>query len=190
LEQLPDRLLTADLVFVATSAGRQILSRPLVRRAVRSRVRPLAVIDLSVPRNVDPSVSQESGVVLLDLDDLGAQQPGTAAEGSDLAAAERAASEAAQTYLGQLRTRRAGPLITELRTRLEAICLDRLRDSLRGTAGTTLTDEALEHTAHAIAGAVAHSPTMLLRTAAGRSDESLLALLTDAFDLRTANDPA
>jgi hypothetical protein len=53
-----------------------------------------------------------------------------------------------------------------------------------------LTDEALEHTAHAIAGAVAHPPTMLLRTAAGQSDDGLLALLTDALDLRTATDPA
>jgi glutamyl-tRNA reductase len=187
LEELPARIRSADAVFVATSAGRHLLTREVVQAAMDGRDRPLALVDLSVPRNVDPAVSREPGVTLFDLDDLNHDELVPSAPAAVLQEAERAAAAAARAYLEQLRIREAGPLITELRTRLEDVCLDKLRDGLRSSG---LPDEALRQTAQAVARAVAHPPTLLLRTAAGRSDGDLLSLLVGAFELRTTDDPA
>jgi glutamyl-tRNA reductase len=178
LEELPLRLAAADLVFVATSAGRRLLSGEQVSFALQGRPgRRLVLFDLSVPRNVDPDVQQTTGVRLLDLDDLqSAEQRDT----SDMAAVELAVLVAAESFCAEVRSRTAGPLIAALRNRIEEVCLDQLQRAARGHA---LTDEALARMASSVAGAVAHSPTLLARNAAAEGDLDSLALLAAAFRL-------
>jgi glutamyl-tRNA reductase len=66
-----DALLTAsDLVFVATSAGHPVITAARLADAVRPGGRELSVLDLSVPRNVEPSARSVPGIRLFDLDDL------------------------------------------------------------------------------------------------------------------------
>jgi len=66
---LPNALTTADLVFAATGASRPVVSREQLVRALGAS-RPMTVLDLGVPRNVDPTARDLPGVTLLDLDDL------------------------------------------------------------------------------------------------------------------------
>ena len=182
LEELPARLESADVVFVATSAGRRLLNADLVATAMSQRAdRGLVIVDLSVPRNVDPDVACVPGVTLLDLDDLADRRERTSAlDGRHLAAVEAAAQSAAERYLAGLRSREAGPLISALRERIEELCLAQLR---RTAAGQSASDEHLVRMASAVAGAVAHPPTMLMREAAAQGDTELLDQVARAFRL-------
>jgi len=184
LEELPARLATADVVFVATSAGRQILRAELVSAVVAARPdRPLTVVDLSLPRNVDPAVDAVPGVRLLDLDDLGDAGSGIAPDLWALEGAEVATATAAEDYCALVRSRRAGPTISALRDGVEQAALAQLRRTAKGLG---LPEDVLAHMAHAVAGAVAHRPTVLARQAAADEDDATLALLRAAFGLADA----
>jgi glutamyl-tRNA reductase len=181
LEELASRLATADVVFVATSAGRRILRAEVVREVVAGRPgRPLTIVDLSLPRNVDPAVVDVTGVRLLDLDDLSDAGSGAVPDMWALEAAEMSTSAAAEAYCAGIRSRRAGPTITALRTSVEEAALEQLRRTAKGLG---LPDDALTRMASAVAGAVAHVPAVLARQAAADEDEATLALLRSAFGL-------
>ncbi len=71
LDQLPAQLLEADIVISSTSAPSYLLSHSAVAWAMRSRrQRPLCLVDLGVPRNIDPAVGSLENVYLFDVDDL------------------------------------------------------------------------------------------------------------------------
>ena len=71
LATLGPELVAADLVVACTGAPTPVLHRAAVARAVRLREgRPLVIVDLALPRDVDPAVASLDGVVLLDIDDL------------------------------------------------------------------------------------------------------------------------
>jgi glutamyl-tRNA reductase len=188
LDELPQRLVTADVVFVATSAGRRILTAQAVTQACAGRSgRPLTIVDLSLPRNVDPAVAEVDGVRLLDLDDLGDAGSGVSADAGAVAAAQTVTDAAAEEYCADVRSRRAGPLIGSLRDHLQETCLEQLR---RVARGMDLPEEALARMASAVAGAVAHRPSVLARQAAAEDDEAALAMLRAAFGVDGIEDSA
>ena len=181
LEDLPERLPVADVVFVATSAGRQLLSVELVEHILeRGPLRGLTIVDLSLPRNVDPAVREIPGVRLLDLDELGDRARGVMPDPWEVRAVEAATRAAAEAFLAEIRSRRAGPTINSLRTGVESTALEQLRRTARGLG---LSEEMLRRMASAVAGAVAHEPTRLARAAAAENDEQSLALIRAAFGL-------
>ncbi|MBX5436584.1 MAG: glutamyl-tRNA reductase [Alicyclobacillaceae bacterium] len=69
-EQLDAELAAADVVFSSTGAGSYVVSEADVERAVRRRVSPLVLIDIAVPRDIDPRAGRHEGVYLYDIDDL------------------------------------------------------------------------------------------------------------------------
>jgi glutamyl-tRNA reductase len=180
LSELPLWLAAADVVFVATSAGHALVGTDLVRTAMGGRAdRRLVLVDLSVPRNVAAAVAGIPDVMLLDLDDLGDVADGaTALTGAELHAVEEATSTAVAAYLAELRSRAAGPAIRALREHLREVCLHQLR---RTAHGGLLDDETLDRMASAVAGAVAHGPTTLLRGAAALGDDAALCQVARAF---------
>lgn len=185
ISELPLWLAAADVVFVATSAGRALVGSDLVRTAVRGRPdRRLVLVDLSVPRNVAPAVAGIPGVMLLDLDDLGDVADGSAAlTGAELGAVEDATDTAVSAYLAELRSRAAGPAIRALREQLREVCLHQLR---RTAPGATLDEGTLDRMASAVAGAMAHGPTTLLRGAAAQGDDAALCRVARAFRIEPA----
>jgi len=181
LADLPARLPAADAVFVATSAGRQILSSDLVAAVMCDRPgRPLTIVDLSLPRNVDPAVVDVPGVRLLNLDDLSDGVGGPELDCWTTTAVEASTRAAAVAYVAELRSRRAGPTIKELRTSMEETAYEQLR---RTTRGLDLPDDVVRRMASAVAGAVAHQPTVVARRAAADDDAQTLSVLCAAFGL-------
>ena len=115
-EDLPDLLAVAELVVVATSASRPVVSAEQLSAALDGRPgRRLVVIDLGMPRNVHPQARQLPGVRLFDLDDL--QRlccPAAAAPTAALLEAERVLEEEMARLEHSLRGRAAAPRLTEL----------------------------------------------------------------------------
>ena len=184
LPALTRGIAAADLLICATSAAQHVVTVDHVSRAMTGRTRPLTVVDLSVPRNVDAAVAHVPGVTLIDLEGLaddGTAEPGLAAA---LSTAAAMASAAAGRFAEGLAAREAGPVIAALRLRVEEICHDELaRTASRGD----LDSNALARSAHAIAGKLMHRPTIAARQAAAAGDAEGLRRLCDMFGVPLAD---
>jgi glutamyl-tRNA reductase len=127
----------ADIVVTATGASEPVLSRAAVEEAMRGRRnRPLFVIDIALPRDVEPAVADLEQVFLYHIDDLQTiVSENLARRGSELASAEAIVAEEVQRFAQWLQSREIVPTIVGLRQRFESIRrseLQRLEPKMAG----------------------------------------------------------
>ncbi len=133
-----DRALTAaDIVVSATGAPHPIVTRDRVHRAMRGRtMRPLFIIDIAVPRDVEGAAGDLEQVFLYNIDDLqGIVSENLAKRGSEVARAETIVGEEVEAFLSWSRSRAVVPTVVALRRRFEAVRqseLTRLQPKLAG----------------------------------------------------------
>jgi glutamyl-tRNA reductase len=128
---------SCDIVIGATGALEPVLSHSVVETAVRTRRhRPLFIIDIALPRDVEPTVADLGDVFLYNLDDLQSiVRENLARRGDQVEQAEALVDEAVQLFTAWLRSRGAIPTVVALRQRFEAIRqaeLKRLEPRLTG----------------------------------------------------------
>jgi len=136
-EAMPHALVDADIVITGTGSPTPIISLPQVAAAMPpSRARPLFLIDIAVPRDVDPRAGEIEQVFLYNIDDLQAVvRENVARRGAEVGRAEQIVEEAVQKFSAWHRARGAVPTIVALRQRFEAIRkaeLERLEPKLAG----------------------------------------------------------
>jgi glutamyl-tRNA reductase len=169
IDALPAHLLAADLVVCGTAARRPILDAAMLAAArdVRAR-RPLVVLDIAVPRDVDPLAHTLDGVCLIDLDDLERLCPVDIRDRqAETDRVEARAAEAAATIDTWLRVRALGPAIAALRQQGEDVCRDELRRTFARLPSLEPRErEAIEELAERIANKLLHRPTLALRASA------------------------
>ncbi len=119
--ELDRALEECDVVLASTSSPVPLVAADAVERALERRGgRPLLLIDLSVPRNVERRVGSLAGVRLLDMDDLQAHvREGQAGRRGEARKAERLVDEGTDAFMRRMETFDLKPLIGELRGRLE-----------------------------------------------------------------------
>ena len=165
-DALAQGLADADVVIVATGAPHIVLHASDVRAAMTQRAaRPLVVIDLAVPRNVDPAAREIENVRLYDMDDLSAvvatHHPVAA---SALAAAEAIVAQEVAAFLEWQREREIAPRLVSLRAQAEEIRQREVKKILErwnlspeqqqmiDALATSLTNKLLYAAAHALKG--------------------------------------
>lgn len=190
LGQLSDALVGADAVLVASGAATAVLDtellKPVVRRRAEAGGDDLVVVDLSVPRNVEPAVRAMAGVALFDMDDL-TDHAGRAMEGrrQELAAARVVVAREIEQYHAEERARGAAPVVAALRGRLEDL---RRAELERHRRRLSELDEGQWAEVDAVVSDVlaklVHRPTVCLKEAAGTPrGERLVEALRALFDL-------
>lgn len=129
----------ADIVITATGSQRPIIGRDAVEAATgRRRVDPLFIIDIAVPRDVDPAVAEIEQVFLYNIDDLqGIVQENLARRGAEMARAEAIVAEELSRFTAWHRSRRAIPTVVALRQRFDDIRRAELRRLDAKLAGLT-----------------------------------------------------
>jgi glutamyl-tRNA reductase len=166
----------ADLLICATSAAHDVVTLQHVRTAMAQRARPLTVVDLSVPRNVDPAIAGVPGVRLLDLEGM---DDGALAD-PELSTALRAAAAltraAALRHAERLASHDIGPVLQALRRRVEECC----RQELVEADGRTLHPDQLDRTVRAAAAKRMHHPTVAFRAAVVAGDAGAVSALRQA----------
>lgn len=165
-DALPQRLAEVDIVIASSAAPGYVLTRDMVRRAVESRKnQPMFLIDIAVPRNIDPEVNKIEHAFLYDMDDLQRLAERNLDARRQLAVqAERIVAEEVARLESRLRARELAPTITGLQEQLEAIRRDML-ERYRSRLGPLTLDqeEALEALTRGIVGKIAHGPISEIR---------------------------
>jgi glutamyl-tRNA reductase len=179
--QLPEVLVAADVAVTATGSSIAVISRDLVQSVMRQRPhRPLFIIDIAVPRDVEPSAGDLEQVFLYNIDDL--QQivkDNLARRGAELSRAEAVVEEEALRFAHWLRSRDVIPTVVALRQRFEAIRrseLQRLDPKL-----AALPPEArarVDEVTRLIVEKLLVSPTERLKSL---DDETMLAVYSEAI---------
>jgi glutamyl-tRNA reductase len=182
LENAHAELARADLVLCAVAADGHVLA-PAHFAGVAG---PLLVIDLGVPRNIDPAVASLPAVTLLDMDTLSetvAQAIGVRQE--EAIEAQRIIEEEVDRYRTASRERGAAPVIAALRARLESLReteLERHRAQLADLSQAEW--EQVDQATRAAMAKLLHEPTMVLKETAGTPrGERLVEALRILFDL-------
>jgi glutamyl-tRNA reductase len=176
-ERLGAELERADVVVASTSCPRLIVSADQVASAlVRRRGRPLLLIDIAVPRDLDPAIGELAGCSLYNVDDLGAVGESRADTRAEFSRAEAIAAEEAGRFLAWRRSLEVVPAITSLRRRAEEIRADELeRANAKLGALSTAERRAVEAVTAQIVNKLLHAPTVRVKEAAERPDGALYA---------------
>jgi glutamyl-tRNA reductase len=190
LQDLGGALEAVDLVVSATGATALVVSEPLVRSAIVARSgRPLFLLDLAVPRDVEPSAGALEAVRLVDIaglrDSLSRREHDMAA---DLERAHDIIAEEVRRFAVRRRSERLAPLITALRDRGDAVArseLERFRSELAGLRPQERA--AVEALARGIVAKLLHDPIVRLkeRSAPG-ADAAYAATLAELFGIELA----
>jgi glutamyl-tRNA reductase len=173
MEDLPQLLGSMDLVICATSARNQVVTAAMVEKALRDRRnRGLVLIDLAMPRNVDPSAANCENVVVYGLDSLNVVVRASLAQRQQEAAlAERIVVDEIDELDAWLRGRAAMPLVLELRDHFERIRVAELDRSLKDCPPDERAN--LERVTRSIVNKLLQAPTVCLKTVNPHSPSGL-----------------
>jgi glutamyl-tRNA reductase len=167
LDELPQLLERADVVLCSTAAPAFVVTREAMARAVKARrYHPVFLVDLTLPRNVEPSANEVENVYVYDLDDLEnvAARNGEARE-AQVGKAEAIVEEELHALLTQARERASLPVLARLRAHAEALARAEVERTL---ASLPTLDEADQKRVRAMAAAIVnkllHAPTARLRS--------------------------
>ena len=187
IERLPQALVAADLVLTSTGAADIVITKDDIELAMQRRFgRPLLIVDIAVPRDVDPGVAEVPGVTLLDMDDLKAfAESSMDRRRREVARVRRIISAELERLRTERTAREVAPLVSALRTRGEDVRLaelDRFRSKLEGVDAKTA--EAIEALTRGIVAKLLHEPTVRVKETAGSGRGELYAdALSALFDL-------
>lgn len=188
LDGLADAIADSDLVVACTGSSTPLVTGEMVRQAIRRRrYRPMFILDLSVPRNVDPAVGELEEAYLYTIDDLREiAEHGHRKRSEALDAARVIVTGQAEAFDRWLNLHAAGETLKSLRQRAfeeRDRLLDQARRELENGRDA---DDVLARFGHRLTNRLLHAPSMQLRRAAEVTDEALMAaarkLLLDEND--------
>ncbi|HEX7091781.1 MAG TPA: glutamyl-tRNA reductase [Longimicrobiales bacterium] len=168
-EEVWPALAEADIVASATGAPHVVLTREAVARALPGGARkPLCILDIALPRDVEPEVGDLENVFLYDIDDLEQIVEGSLARRLDeVPAAERIVLQAAADYWSWYTARDVVPVIRSLRERVEVMRRKEVEKTLARLGHLSAEDRAaVDDLTRRLLAKVLHRPTVRLREAA------------------------
>jgi len=190
LDALAAHLPQADMVMSSTARpGHVILFEDVVRALEERRHRPMFMLDLAVPRDIDPRVAALEDVYLYTIDDL------RQVAGENVKTREAEAAVARQLidadvagFMAALKVRDAVPVIRELRGQAEAARDAALAEARRQLAAGQQPEAVLEQLAITLTNRLLHAPSAALREAAESGDATLAEAAARLF--RSGRDPS
>lgn len=189
-DQLEANLHRADIISSCTGSLHQVLSLSAVKQALKKRrYQPMLMIDLAVPRDIEPSVAELDSVYLYGVDDLQKVIDGNLARRQQAAVdAEVMVSQLAAQFMRQQRSEVAGPYIASFRQQaehLKQLELEKARQLL-AQGGDPM--QVLERLSNSLTAKLLHAPSQLIRHAAMYEEPEFLAWTLQELGLQEEQD--
>ncbi len=187
LSEVPGALADVDLLLTSTGAHSLLLEQADLEPLLEARAdRPLLIVDIAVPRDVDSSIGLLPGVTLLDMDDLRRfAEVGLKRRRGEVVAVQGIVNDELERFDAACSARAVAPLVATLHERAEQVRLDEVdRFSSRLDSLDDRQREAVEALTRGILGKLLHGPTVKLKDLAGTArGERLADALRDLYDL-------
>ncbi|MGD9158900.1 MAG: glutamyl-tRNA reductase [Desulfobacteraceae bacterium] len=186
-KELDSQLINADIVISSTAATDYIITADMIRKIARKRKnRPLFLIDIAVPRDIEPRVNNLDNVFLYDIDDLKeVVNENSEQRMQEAIVAERIIEEEVMKFVSWLETLDVVPTIVLLKDKIEAIRAAEIKKSLPGLG--ELTQEQIrniEILTSSMAEKIINDPIISLKKIAGRSSkDSYIDITRKLFNL-------
>jgi glutamyl-tRNA reductase len=187
LRDLAAQLHEHDIVVSCTASSLPILGKGMVERALKARRRlPMFMVDLAVPRDIEPEVAELDDVFLYTVDDLkGVVQGNLNARRSAVEQAEAIIDTQVSQFMHWMQVRESVPLIRALRDQAEDARRHELERALRLLAKGEEPKQVLESLSQGLTNKLMHAPTQALNEATGDERRSLADTLSRLFRIRT-----
>ncbi|MDH3947947.1 MAG: glutamyl-tRNA reductase [Gammaproteobacteria bacterium] len=186
LADMPARLAEADIIISSTASQLPILGKGAVERALKSRKhRPMFMVDIAVPRDIEPEVGDLSDVYLYTVDDLhevievGRQSREEAAE-----QAQDIIENQVEHYMGWLRSLEAVDTIRSYREQAEHLRDEAMQNARRQLAAGHDPEMVMSELARVLTQKLLHQPTVQMNRAAFEGREELLETVRELFNLK------
>jgi glutamyl-tRNA reductase len=185
LADLPGAMAAADVVISCTGAATPVITRDMVSAALASGRGALVILDLAMPRDVEPGVADLPGVAVIGMDQL--RDHATAVRGDDVAAVRAILEAELAAYQSAVDAARVAPTVVALRAKAAKVVdaeLARLagRLSADGLSGHAL--DEIAQTVRRVVDKLLHAPTVRVKELAGSpGGEEYAAALRVLFDL-------
>ncbi|MAZ78018.1 MAG: glutamyl-tRNA reductase [Legionellaceae bacterium] len=184
LNRLSDCLPNADIIFTATASTLPILGKGAVETALKKRNKPIVIIDIAVPRDVEPEVAELDQVHLYSIDDLkNAIQSNLQDRQHAAQKAEEMIVHETQHYMNWLRSLISVGTIRALRNWADNLREEELLKAQRSLALGVDPKVALTRMANALSNKLLHPPSVKLREASYNGREEFIAHIQELFDL-------
>jgi len=185
LSELPNHLAEADIVISSTASQLPILGKGSVESALKKRKRkPIFMVDLAVPRDIEAEVEQLSDVYLYTVDDL--QQTIDLNMHSRRLAAEQAEEiidTQVEHFLAWLRAQSAQAMIRDYRQNAESARDELMSKALAALKNGSPAEDVIHRLAHSLTNKLLHTPSTQIRMAAEQERHDLLAAALEIFKL-------
>ncbi len=185
LDELPEHLAQHDIVVSCTASPLPIIGLGMVERAIKARRhRPMFMVDLAVPRDVEPEVGELDDVFLYTVDDL-AQVVESGLESRQVAVVEAEAIVDGRVgeFIGWLQARDSVPLIRGLRDSAERMRRHEVAHALKLLSKGEAPDRVLEQLSQRLTNKFLHAPTQALNQAEGADRLNLQSAAERLFHL-------
>jgi len=185
LKSLPKELHEYDIVVSCTASSLPILGKGLVERALRARRRrPIFMVDLAVPRDIEPEAGELDDVFLYTVDDLGQLVSANLdTRRSAVAQAEAIIDTQVGQFMHWMRVRENVPLIRALRGRADEARREELERALRLLARGEDPAQVLDALSQGLVNKLMHAPTQALNETVGEEQRALAEILARLYKL-------
>ncbi len=192
-DNFQEQLHRVDIVLSSTGAPGYVLAAKKLKEVSKARrYKPMFLIDIAVPRDIDPTANKLDGIYLYDVDDLqGIVQANLKGRQKEAAKAELIINEEVEQFCTWLSTLEVKPTIVALRQRMEQIRQGEFEKTLNSLTGLEDKErKAIEAMSNAIINKILHHPTHILKQKNNGSDGSLyIDTARTLFDLPDLVDP-
>lgn len=190
---LPERLVEPDIVVSATNSPHHLIDRELLEPVLAGRAgRPLLLVDLAVPRDIEPGVRELPGVTVLDIEDLQrVVERNTASRASEGAKAERILNAELDLFERWVDSLEVLPAVVALRARADEIVRRVLAENQDRWMNLSDADrDRVEKVTRAVAQRMLHEPTLKLKEMAGTGAAyEAVNTVRELFGLDVETDP-
>ncbi|WP_295884763.1 glutamyl-tRNA reductase [uncultured Thiohalocapsa sp.] len=190
LTELSNHLPEADIVVSSTASPLPVLGKGTVERALKKRRhRPVFMVDIAVPRDIEPEVRDLRDVYLYTVDDLqGVVDQGMRSRQQAAEQAQEIIELHTEEFMGWVRSLNAVSLIQDYRARAECTRDSLVERAQRQLAAGKPADEVVCQLAHLLTNKLLHSPSVRLRRAGREGRNELLEAANELFQLKVEND--
>lgn len=187
LNDLPERFAEFDIVITSTASQLPIVGLGMVERAIKARRhRPIFMVDLAVPRDIEPEVAQLDDVFLYTVDDLA--QVVTEGMGNRQEAAvnaEAIVQARVEHFMQWVKTRKAVPTIKALRDHVDAVRQAELEKAIKLLQKGESPEKALETLSLALTNKFLHAPSHALNNTQGEAHSQLEHVLKQLYQIKS-----